>query len=138
SLAVELHHAAIAIAIGDIDFAGRSKGDIRRPVKLIRSGSGTSFRAQRKEQLSRLIEFPYQVPLSIRDPDKIIFVDANPVSALHVSRATADQSRSPRAPKLSCCVEAEDRRGLALYDIDVSVAINIDSTARSQRHAFRQ
>src|SRR5439155_18880209 len=98
----------------------------------------TSLRAQCKQQLSRLIELAHQVPLSIRDPDKIIFVDADPVSALHVGPATADQSRSPRAPKLSGCVEAEDGRGLALDDIDVSAAININSAARSQRHAFRQ
>src|SRR5262249_26956883 len=112
SITVELHHPAIPVAIGDVDLSRPPEGHIRRSIELILARAGTPFRTQGQQQLTCLVELTDQVPVTIRDPDKILLIDANPMSALHVGIA-ADQRRSPGAKQLSRGVEAQDGRGLA-------------------------
>ncbi len=76
SLVRKLHHARISVAIGDIELAGGSESDVRRPVEGLAVGARFPFDTPFAQQLPLVGKFHYLVIAVVRDPDVILLVDA--------------------------------------------------------------
>src|SRR5262249_24301896 len=55
----ELHDARVAVAIRDVDLAGRAHGHVGRLVELVRAGAGFILLAQREKNLALRVELDH-------------------------------------------------------------------------------
>ena len=131
TLGIELVHARVAVAVGDVDVAGlRAHRRVRRPVERLAAVQrrGLVGITEGEPQRPGWCELADRVVQVVGEPHGAIGPDADPVRA-------ADESLAPRAEKLAVAIEDDDRVRPAIEDPHVVAAVHGDAGCFDERPA---
>ena len=131
----ELMHAAVAVAVGDVEIALGAHGDVRRPVErptgardrarilaVVTRVGGRVHRPQRHQQLAARRELPDRVIAVVGAEDGVVRTDRDPVGPV------GEVALAPRAEELAVLVVHDDRV-IAATDQEHAV-LEVDGDAR--------
>ena len=115
--AVEHDHAAVAVAVGDVDLVVRRVDpDARRSAEQVRVGAaaGLLVLADRQQVLAFARELHHAMTVVAADPDEVVVIDEDAVRFARPVGHVVVGALSPALNQLALLIELENgRRGLA-------------------------